>query len=200
MRLRTFTCLVLALGLALTASLHRAVAAPAGPFVKGLADQVLALFNDPRLSFAQREQRMHDIAVNNFDVPYSARFTLGSYWRQATDSEREDYRQAFEGYIVHFYSLRFDQYHDVGFVVDSERSDTPTDSVVRARIIRRDGRPPIVVDWRVTTASGTPKIRDVIIEGVSQLLTLRDDFSASIQRDQGGVAGLTRSLRQKSLQ
>jgi len=200
MRLRMLASALIALFLSIVGARNEAVAASAGPFVKGLADQVLAIFSDPRLSFPQREQRMYEIAVRDFDVPYSARFTLGVHWREATDSERAEYEKVFERYIVHFYAMQFEYYHDVDFTVVSERAESTVDTVVTTRITRHDGRPPVTVAWRVTTASGAPKIRDVTIEGVSQLISLRDQFSAVILREQTGVAGLSQRLREKSTQ
>jgi len=192
MRRRTLILGILAVSL-VTAG-RPAAAASAGPFVKRLADQVLAIFNDSRLTFPEREQRMRDLTVRDFDVPYSARFALGRYWLQATDGERTEFTKAFERYIVHVYAMQFDLYHDVDFKVLSERSETPTISVVHSQIVRHNGRPPITVDWRVATDGNVQKIRDVSVEGISQLLCQRDQFAALLTREEGGVAMLTRRL------
>lgn len=189
----------LAFALVLGPSSHAGAAAlKPSDFVGNLANQVLAIFNDPKLSFADREQRMHALAARDFDVPYSARFVLGSYWKTATEKERADFVPVYEDYIVHIYARQFDTYHDVEFKVRSERAETPTQTVVETTIVRHDGRPPLRVNWRVTTKGETHKITDVSVEGVSQLVSLREQFSELMEHDQGGVAMLTDRLREKT--
>jgi len=62
----------------------------------------------------------------------------------------------------------------------------------------RDGRPPIRVDWRVRNGEDQLKIIDVVVEGVSMLLTQRDEFASVIQRSGGNVEGLLARLRDKN--
>lgn len=195
--LRLLFGIAFAFGLVLSSRAGAATITP-GAFVGNLANQVLAIFNDPRLAFAEREKRMHGLAVRDFDVQYSARFALGSYWRTATERERADFVGVYEDYVVHIYARQFDAYHDVEFKVLSERAETPTHTVVETEIIRHDKGPPLRVNWRVATKGETHKITDVSVEGVSQLVSLREQFSELIQHDQGGVAKLTDRLREKT--
>jgi phospholipid transport system substrate-binding protein len=190
-------------GIAIAVSLavgFRSYAEPVRPsvFVSTLANQVLVIFNDPKLSFAEREQQMHALAIRDFDVPYTARFTLGPYWKTATEKERAEFIEVYEDYIVHIYARQFDTYHDVDFKVLSERPEAPTHAVVETEIVRHDGRPPIRVHWRVETKGQSPKITDVSVEGISQVLSLREQFAELIEHDQGGVPMLISRLREKT--
>lgn len=169
----------------------------AGPFVQNLADRVLATFNNPQFSLADKEQRMYAIAVASFDVPRSARFVLGRYWQGTTAQERTEFQASFEHYMVHIYASQFDLYHDVDFKVISTRPETETRSVVRTKITRHDGRPPIMVDWWVDRVGDGYKILDVNVEGVSQLITLREQFAEVIIHHDGSVAALIAQLRAK---
>lgn len=171
---------------------------PPGAFVKNLANEVLAIFNNPQIPLPEREKRMYAIALRDFDLPYTARFVLGYPWRTATPQEKLDFTDAYQRYIVHAYTGQFELYHDVDFDVLSTRAETPTQWVVSTQIRRRNGRPPIRVDWRVVLAADNYKIIDVNIEGISQIVTLRDQFSALMQREQGGIPMLIRHLKEKS--
>jgi phospholipid transport system substrate-binding protein len=55
---------------------------------------------------------------------------------------------------------------------------------------------PLSYDWRVRSAQADPKIVDVVVEGVSLLITQRSDFSSVIS--QNGIDGLIRSLKEKA--
>jgi phospholipid transport system substrate-binding protein len=169
-----------------------------GPFVQDLADRVLAIFNNPQFTLADKERRMYEIAVASFDVPRSARFTLGRYWAGTPAQQRTEYQAVFEHYMVHIYASQFNLYHDVDFTVTSTRTETETRSLVRTKITRHDGRPPIVVDWWVDHVGGSYKILDVSVEGVSQLITLREQFAEVIIHNDGSVAALIAELRQKT--
>jgi phospholipid transport system substrate-binding protein len=193
-------CLGLALTLSLLLSSQAGSAATVSPgaLVKDLGDRVLAIFNDPKLPFPEREQRMHAIAVKEFDVPYSARFVLGPYWRGATEQERQDFTKAYEDYIVHVYAGEFNLHHDAELKVVGERAEGPKRVLVQSKILRRDGQPPLQVDWRMMESGETYKIIDVSITGISQLVALREQFSAIIAREGGGVPMLTKYLLEKS--
>lgn len=200
MRLFTISrTLAIATLLAVVSVAARAAPVAPGPFVKNLANEVLAIFNNPQIPLPEREKRMYAIALRDFDLPYTARFVLGYPWRTATPQERQDFTDAYQRYIVHAYTGQFDLYHDVDFDVLSDRAETPTQWVVSTQIRRRNGRPPIRVDWRVVQTGESYKIIDVNIQGISQIVTLRDQFAALMQRDQGGIPMLIQRLKEKSL-
>lgn len=181
---------------------HVAIAAApadeAADFVKDLATKVLAIFNDPHLSAAQREDRLYPIALQFFDVPRIARFTLGRFWNDTPAQQRNDFTDAFQHYIVRVYAGQFELHHDVDFQVVNARPEDPTRTFVRTRLLRHDGGPPITLDWRVSKRTGSNKIVDVSVEGVSQLLTLRDQFVSVIQSHGNSVAALTQELRARN--
>ena len=57
----------------------------------------------------------------------------------------------------------------------------PRDVVVTTSIINA-GRPPVKVDWRLRERDGGPVIIDLIVEGVSLLVSHRSEFAAVIER------------------
>ncbi|SRR5579875_410719 len=176
---------------------HAAPPTGAGAFVQTLADRVLTIFNNPQFTAAEKERRMNAIAVESFNVPRSARFVLGRYWKDTPERQRSEFTAVFEHYVVHIYSSQFNLYHDVDFTVTSVRAEDATRSLVRTRITRHDGRPPITVDWWVDKAGGAYKVIDVSVEGVSQLIALREQFAEVIIHHDNSVAALIQHLREK---
>lgn len=171
--------------------------AGAGAFVQDLAAKVLAIFNDPTLSRDQKEQRMYPIAVKAFDVPRTARFVLGRFWKNTSAAQRGDFTKTFEHYMVHIYTGQFDLYHDVEFQTIYTRPEGEGGTLVRTKIVRHDGGPPTTVDWWVTKTDAAYRIADVTVEGVSQLVALREQFAAVVEAHGGSVAALTDDLREK---
>ena len=55
------------------------------------------------------------------------------------------------------------------------------------------GATPIRLDWRLTPAGEGWRVLDVAVEGVSLLVTFRNEFAAVIERNGGQVEGLLRS-------
>jgi phospholipid transport system substrate-binding protein len=182
---------------AATAAWGAATQPDAGKFVGDLSNRVLAIFNDPKASPAQKEQRMFEVAHTAFDVPRTARFVLGRFWKDTPPQQREEFTKTFEHYMVHIYTGQFDLYHDVEFKILSVRPQEAR-SLVRTSILRHDGRPPIAVDWWVTNDRDGYRLIDVNVEGVSQLVALREQFTAVINQHDGSVAALIAHLREKT--
>jgi phospholipid transport system substrate-binding protein len=81
--------------------------------------------------------------------------------------------------------------------VTGSRSD-PETAMVTSEIVRPDSRPPIMVDWRLSTRDGLYKISDVIIDGVSMGASERFEFAPVIERSGGQVQGLFAMMREQT--
>jgi phospholipid transport system substrate-binding protein len=169
----------------------------AAGFIAQTGNSVLQLARDQSLSPAQFKQRLRTIALQDFDAPRIAQFVLGRYWRSANDTERQQFVQAFEDYMVQVYATRFRQYSGAQFKVTGQHADGNT-AMVTTEIERPNGEPPAKVIWQVNKGADGYKITDVTIEGISQAVTYRQEFSAVIQQHDGQVSALTEQLRQKA--
>ncbi|MGQ0663329.1 MAG: MlaC/ttg2D family ABC transporter substrate-binding protein [Pseudomonadota bacterium] len=169
----------------------------AGAFITDLARQAVARLTAADLEAAERNHRFQGLLNKGFDVPAIARFSLGRYWRLATEKERAEYVKLFEDLIVQTYAARFVDYAGEALRVTHTRADSDGDVLVFSEFERSNG-PPIRVDWRLRRDGESFKIYDVVVEGVSMAITQRDDFSAAIQRSGGKVEGLLAALRDKT--
>jgi phospholipid transport system substrate-binding protein len=169
----------------------------AASFIAQAADTVLALARDRGLSQEQFTQRLRAIAEQDFDAPRIAKFVLGRYWRTASEADRQQFIQAFKDYMVQVYASRFRDYSGANFKVIGQRQEGDT-SLVTTQIERSNGAPPATVVWQVVKRPEGYKITDVIIEGVSQALTYRDEFDTVIAEHDGRISALTQQLRQKA--
>jgi phospholipid transport system substrate-binding protein len=169
----------------------------AAGFIAQTADSVLQLARDKSLSQDEFKRRLRSIALQDFDAPRIAQFVLGRYWRTATDTERQQFVQAFEDYMVQVYATRFRQYGGAQFKVTGQHTDGNT-SMVMTEIDRSSGEQPAKMIWQVNKGANGYKITDVSIEGISQAVTYRQEFSSVIEQHAGQVSALTEQLRQKA--
>lgn len=199
MRARFFLALLPAILLiAMTAPLRSAAAAAdPGTFMKEVSGEVLQLLADKQHSDAERAQQFATLVGNYFDVPRIARFVLGQNWRTASDDERQQFTQAFRTYMTQVYWSRFTQYNGQSINVTGQRAQSDTLTVVSTQIIQPSGQPPVKVDWTVTKEGDNYKIIDVSIEGVSQVLTYRQEFASIIAQNDGHVSALIAELNKK---
>ncbi len=179
--------------LSLSAYAQDARAENAERFIADLGDRALQVLVVDTQSDDERIGAFRSLLNEGFDLPLIGRYALGRYWRRATPDQKSEYAQLFEDFIVRTYAARLGQYSGETLKVVSSRADNK-DMIVTSEIVR-DDQPAIRVDWRVRESDSGPKIVDVVVEGVSMLLTQRDEFASVIQRSGGNVEGLLTRLR-----
>jgi phospholipid transport system substrate-binding protein len=169
----------------------------AASFIAQTGDAVLSLARDQHLSNQQLKERLRTITNQDFDSPRIAQFVLGRHWRSASDAERRQFVEAFEDYMVQVYATRFRQFSGAIFKVVGQRQDGQS-VVVSTEIERANGQPPAKVIWQVVKQPNGYKITDVSVEGISQAVTYRQEFSSVIEQQGGQVSALTQELLRKA--
>ena len=100
----------------------------------------------------------------------------------------------FVDFIVRVYASRFDSYNGETFeILKATESNKEEDVIVRTRILRPSGAPPIGVDYRVRIIEGGYRVVDINVEGISMLHTHRIEFASVINRK--GMDGFLKELR-----
>ena len=170
--------------------------AKATAFMNELWNRALELLNK-KTPAAERQARFRDLFHNDFDSPRIARFVLGRYWRTASPEEQKEFLKLFEDYVVYVYTARLSDFGGEEFKINGARPDQG--AVVVSTDVSAPGAPtPLKVDWRLVDDDGVFKISDVIVEGVSMLVTQRSEFASVIQRHGGQVQGLLELMREKT--
>ena len=194
--LRLLLVLILSAGIAAAKTPVAAQEPDAAAFIADLGEAALRMLANGELTQQERIEEFRRILMKGFDLPLIGRYALGRHWRRATDVERQEFNELFESFIVESYAARLGRYGGETFEVTGARMDGDGDSIVRSEIMQPNG-PGIRVDWRVRSSDGTYKVVDVVVEGVSMLITQRDEFASVIQRSGGQVEGLLDTLRQR---
>jgi len=136
----------------------------------------------------------HQLLSQDFDLLAISRFVLGSYWRVASEPERQEFQQLFEYHVMMSYGPRLADYQAQGLRVVGKRLD-PLGLIVMSQIVRPQGAAAIPVDWRLSVSDGVYKVSDIVIDGISMAATQRSEFAQAIQRNGGQVQSLLATMR-----
>ena len=172
-----------------------ASAGPAYDLVNALASNSTPVLNSRELSKTVRTERLQGLMEGLVDREQMAVSMMGRHWRRANQSQKSELPNLLEAYLIDVYVSRIESVNGtVSFSIQGER-DLGKRTLVDTQVVRPNA-PNIDVSWQIEAIGGKPVITDIIIEGVSLVVSQRADFS-SIIRQQGGLDGLIGLLRQK---
>ena len=180
---------------------------PPEQFVADLAGQVIAALRDRSVDEAQRLAGSTGSrrARSTSTAPPGSR--SGRYWKsRCRGASASEFAALFKDYVLTSYGRRFHQFADRTFRVDRVRPRRATMSSWRSLV--EGGATPIRLDWRLPPTAAGWRVLDIVVEGVSLLVTFRNEFAAVIERQwrparrsarraaqpRGGGAGAARRL------
>jgi phospholipid transport system substrate-binding protein len=143
-----------------------------------------------------KASKLEAVFRKGFDFATIGRFVLGRHWNTISPQQREDFLKAFTDFVTKSYSRRLAEEATIsGFDITNLRDLGENDYLVQT-VIKRPGAPSLNYEWRVRQGQAGVKIVDIVVEGVSLLVTQRSDYTSAIQH--GGIEALTRNLREKA--
>jgi phospholipid transport system substrate-binding protein len=178
----------------------RTPAAPAADAVTLVDDMVthaLSTLGDKQISDRERATQFRVLLEQNFDVPRIARVVLGSYWDSASNEERQAFIRLFEQWIAASYAQSTRDYDGETIKVTGSRTGGANTTIVASQIVDRDGAAGAKLDWVVLHDNGAFKIININVEGVSLVMTERDQIFSVIRRAGGTVKGANDALEAK---
>ncbi|MBY8974451.1 ABC transporter substrate-binding protein [Rhodobacteraceae bacterium NNCM2] len=127
-------------------------------------------------------------------MPQIARFAAGLAWRDMSDDQKKRYTEAFSHGISVIYARRFQSYAGekvtLGKVTDSGKR-----GLLVASVVSQPKTAPVAVEWLVAeNREGRTVIADIIIEGVSLILTQRDEIAGMLKKHNGDIDALIDGL------
>lgn len=162
--------------------------------VQDVGDQVLGILRDDGLDSQQKVTRLASLLEGPIDLELVARLILGRHWRTASPQQRGEYLELFQAFALDSLASQLHVYEGQEFEVTGARVVGDRDAVVSTRIVSPE-RPPLDVDWRLRQVDDHLVAIDVIVEGVSLIVTQRSEFGSVVERR--GLEGLLSELRQR---
>ncbi|MGF1551626.1 MAG: phospholipid-binding protein MlaC [Paracoccaceae bacterium] len=186
--LSRLAALCLGLALALAAPAARALEPEeAKSFVQETTDEMLELVRSDA-SASEKADRFEALMERRGAMPQIAKFAAGRIWREMDEGQRDAFADAFAHWLAVTYSRRFQEYSGQTIEIVETRDAGNRGIEVVTRVVG-GGQAPVRVVWLVSDRPGRTVLADLVIEGVSMLITQREEVSAIYARE-GGVDGL----------
>lgn len=137
-----------------------------------------------------------ELFLPNVDFDRVAALVLGPHWRQASPDQRNRFRDAFKGLLIHAYATAVNELSEWEIRFLPMRPGAgERDQVVKTQVLRPGGQP-IAVDYRMVERNGRWLAYDVSVEGVSLLSAYRSSFSQMAREK--GIDGLIAEIESRS--
>jgi phospholipid transport system substrate-binding protein len=162
-------------------------------FVKSTAEQLVAIVSSTDTPIEKRA-KLQKVISATVDVDDIAHFCLGRFSRLATPEQQREYLGLFRDLLATKIAGHLGEYRGVRVTMGLAREVGDTEIV--ATMVDRPNNPTYQIDWVVSTASGGPKIVDLLAEGTSMRLTQGNDFAAYLARHQYNIHELVDGMRQ----
>jgi len=168
--------------------------------VKKVTDDVLAAVKSDKELAAGDKQKALKLAeekvLPHIDFQEATRLAVGRSWREATSEQKQKLTNEFRRMLVRTYSSAISTYEGQTLkTLPVHMKAGETDVTVRNQYIRPGGKP-VQLDYQMHKTADGWKIYDIIVEGVSLVLTYRSEFDAVVK--QQGVDGLIKRLAEKN--
>ena len=159
------------------------------------ASQVLS----ENITKEEKINRLKKIAKETVDIRGVGFYSLGAARKNLNNEQRDIYSNLFENYFLKSFSSRLAEYTNPEIEVQNKKIINDNYTIVNSILIATNDRPEINIDWRVYTKKpDDPKIRDLIIEGLSLARTQKEEFTSILNSNDGDINALFKSLEEFS--
>lgn len=163
--------------------------------IQQVVDQVLSIVNG-NTSTGQAMAQFERMFDRYADVNVIAQSVLGPPWRSASGAQKSAFVAAFKGYLSRKYGSEFREFRGASMQITGA-TDHGNKGVVVSSIVNVPGSAPVTVEWQVSDRSGSPKMFNMFIEGVSMLSTERSEVRAILEANRNSIDGLIADLKRR---
>jgi phospholipid transport system substrate-binding protein len=168
--------------------------------VKKITTEVLeAVKGDKQLAAGDRQKALklaEEKILPHVDFEEATRLAVGRGWAQATPEQKKKLVSEFRNMLVRTYSNAIQPYEGQQIKVMPVRMKPGDTEVTVHNQFIRSGAKPVLLDYSMRKTDKGWKVYDIVVEGVSLVLTYRSEFDAIVKQE--GVDGLIKRLSQKN--
>ena len=147
-----------------------------------------------------KEDKMNElklIAKDTVDIRGIGLYTLGSFRKNLSENEKNEYLDLFENYFLKTFSSRLSEYTNPKIEVKDKKVLNENYTIVNSLLVGTSERPEVKIDWRIYTKNAdNPLIRDLIIEGLSLVRTQKEEFASILNSNNGDINSLFKVLKE----
>ena len=168
--------------------------------VQKITDDVLAAIkSDKQLAGGDKQKALklaEEKVLPYIDFEQATRLAVGRAWSQASPEQKKRLVTEFRNMLVRTYSNAIEAYQGQTLkVLPARGKQDPEDTVVRTQFVRAGGQP-LTIEFHMRQAEKSWKVYDIVVEGVSLVMTYRSEFDAVVKQE--GLDGLIKRLAQKN--
>jgi phospholipid transport system substrate-binding protein len=179
-----------------------ALAQELGPeeLVKQVTQDVMeSIKSDKQLAAGDKQKALklaEEKVLPHIDFREATRLAVGRAWSQASKEQQEKLVTEFRRMLVRTYSNAISGYEGQTVkVLPVHMKPGDSDVTVKNQYIR-PGAKPVLLEYQMHKTGKGWQIYDIVVEGVSLVLTYRSEFDAVVK--QGGIDGLIKRLAEKN--
>lgn len=170
--------------------------------VKNVTGEVLEIIRGDKAIQQGDGKRITEVieskVLPHFNFTRMTSLAMGSGWRRANPDQQKQLVEQFRTLLVRTYSNGLASYRDQTIDYKPLRMQ-PADAEVTVRSeVKQSGAQPVTIDYAMEKSTGSWKVYDVSIGGVSLVTTYRETFTQEVRAN--GVDGLIKSLSDKNKQ
>ncbi|MBQ8346089.1 MAG: ABC transporter substrate-binding protein [Alphaproteobacteria bacterium] len=173
-------------------------AAGAEAFAQKLADEIMRDVVKSKTSLEQKQNAFRKIFLSAVNIKSTARFTLGRYARTANPEQLQAYTDALTNNIIYTWTERFNNYAGETIAFNGSRKSDGGDFYVTSKIDIPNTENDVEIIWRIVDKKDELKLADLVVEGVSMLMSYRNEYTSVLQQNGGDIAALVKQLTAKN--
>ena len=184
--------------LLLTLNLNAVYAKSVEPdvFVQSTVNRASAILTKS-ISKEDKMTELKLIAKDTVDIRGIGLYTLGSFRKNLSENEKNEYSDLFERYFLKTFSSRLSEYTNPKIEVKDKKILNKNYTIVNSVLVGTSERPEVKIDWRIYTKNAdNPLIRDLIIEGLSLVRTQKEEFASILNSNNGDINSLFKVLKE----
>lgn len=129
---------------------------------------------------AERKAALRQMFREHVAIDTVARVLLGRNRRRLDENQADAYFHVIPGYISNLYASQLAALEGDNVIVEGSRPLGGTDTLVSAVFVMPGG-PPLNAKFRVRCVDGTQKLLDAQVQGISLVITKRDEFASYLR-------------------
>lgn len=188
-------------GLLFAAGVARAEVVAPDVLIRATVQDVVAIVKQDKDIQAGNQKKILELVdakvLPHFDFTRMTQLAVGKHWRTATAEQKKTLSAEFRNMLVRTYTRAFVEYRNQTVEVLPFKMAADADEATVKTMINKPGAQPIPVDYEMKKGANGWKAFDIVISGVSMVMSYRGTFDTEVQKN--GIDGLIRMLTDKNV-
>ncbi len=163
-------------------------------FAEDVSRELVHILENKAADDAAKLDSVAELIDAHVDFDLVGKLVLGSHWRNASEAERKEYLGLFRANVLSQISQQLSYYSGQEFEITGAQTLNERDTLVQTRVEAQSGNV-YRIDWRVRHEGDEFSIIDFIGEGISLVVTQRNEVGETVNRS--GMNGLLTAMRDK---